>query len=165
MPAASSSSSSRPRTTSADELPSALPDYPPAGLSDWPPVGSALPSPERIIDCHIHFYDPERPGHSGLGAGEGLLHRTVLTEQALALVGDEGVEGAVLIECSPALEDNKWLLDMSDTDQFIVGVVGHVDPGPSFRAAVDRFASHPRFCGVRTGNASVEELRHLCEFQ
>jgi hypothetical protein len=90
-------------------------------------------SPQRIIDCHVHFYDPWRLGHSGLGDGEGLHHHTCLTAQALALCGHEGVEGAVLVECSAPVEDNQWLLDLSDSDEFIVGVVGHIEPGPSFR--------------------------------
>ena len=118
-------------------------------------------SPQRIIDCHVHFYDPWRPGHSGLGDGEGLHHRTCLTAQALALCGHEGVEGAVLVECSAPVEDNQWLLDLSDSDEFIVGVVGHIEPGPSFRTEIDRFAQHPRFCGIRASGCSVAELTHL----
>lgn len=120
-----------------------------------------LHSPRCIIDCHVHFYDPFRPGHSGLGESEGLHHRTCLTAQCLALCGHEGVAGAVLVECSAPVEDNQWLLDLSDTDQFIVGVVGHIEPGPSFCADVERFAKHPRFCGIRSSRCSLPELTHL----
>ena len=132
-----------------------------------PAAAAELPAPERIIDCHIHFYDPWRPGYSGLGSSPGPLQRVCLSEQCRALCGDEGVVGAVLVECSDALEDNQYLLDLSDTDDFIVGLVGHVAPGPGFAAGIDRFASHPRFVGVRpspprtSAECSVEELRHL----
>lgn len=123
-------------------------------------------TPERIIDCHMHFYDPNRPGHSGLGS-TGPLRRVCLSEQALALCGHHGVTGAVLVECSDPVEDNQWLLSMSDTDEFILGVVGHLEPGPSFCTNVSRFARHPRFVGVRptpprkSAHCSIEELRHL----
>jgi L-fuconolactonase len=142
------------------------PDNPPgmSGRRDvtMPPglLGFGGP-PHCIIDCHIHFYDPFRPGHSGLGQSEGLHHRTCLTSQCLALCGHLGVAGAILVECSAPVDDNQWLLDLSDTDQFIVGVVGHIDPGPSFCDEVDRFAKHPRFCGIRASGCSVVELTHL----
>jgi L-fuconolactonase len=77
------------------------------------------------------------------------------------------VTGAVLVECSDPVEDNQWLLDMSDTDEFIVGVVGHVEPGPLFQSTIERLARHPRFVGVRptpprkAAQCSIEELRHL----
>jgi hypothetical protein len=123
-------------------------------------------SPERIIDCHVHFYDPWRPGHSGLGSA-GPLRRVRLSGQCRALTGKHGVTGAVLVECSDPVEDNQWLLDMSDTDEFIVGVVGHVEPGPLFHSTIERLARHPRFVGVRptpprkAAQCSIEELRHL----
>lgn len=128
---------------------------------------SEASTPARIIDCHMHFYDQDRPGHSGLGSTAGPLRRVCLSEQALALCGHHGVTGAVLVECSDPVEDNQWLLNMSDTDEFILGVVGHLEPGPSFCANVTRFARHPRFVGVRptpprkSTHCSVEELRHV----
>jgi L-fuconolactonase len=82
-------------------------------------------------------------------------------------MGKHHVTGTVLVECSDPVEDNQWLLDMSDTDEFIVGVVGHLEPGPTFHTNVSRFARHPRFVGVRptpprkSAHCSVEELRHL----
>ena len=139
------------------------------GGSDAGPAAALshrLPISERVIDCHMHFYDPNRPGHSGLGS-TGPLRRVCLSHQALALCGQHGVTGTVLVECSDPVEDNQWLLDMSDTDDFIVGVVGHLEPGPSFCSNVSRFAGHPRFVGVRptpprkSVHCSVEELRHL----
>ena len=84
-----------------------------------------------------------------------------MSEQCLALCGSEGVTGTVLVACSAALEDNQWLLDVSDRDRFILGLVGHVDSGRAFRADTDRFARHPRFVGIRSSACSVAELRHL----
>ncbi len=139
---------------------------PPACRAAAAALSHQLPIPERIIDCHMHFYDPNRPGHSGLGS-TGPLRRVCLSHQALALCGQHGVTGTVLVECSDPVEDNQWLLDMSDTDDFIVGVVGHLEPGPSFCSNVSRFAGHPRFVGVRptpprkSVRCSIEELRHL----
>ena len=132
------------------------------GVGGGGTAAAASAAPQRIIDCHIHFYDPWRPGHTGLGSEPNTLHhRVCLTEQCLAVCPHEGVTGTVLVECSAELEDNQWLLDMSDTDPFIVGVCGHIESGPTFRAEVDRFAQHPRFCGIRSGSCSVHELRHL----
>ena len=61
--------------------------------------------------------------------------------------------GAVVVECSPLIEDNQWVLDASANDSSIVGVVGFLDAGkPGFGQDLDRFGKDPLFRGVRYGD-------------
>jgi L-fuconolactonase len=106
-----------------------------------------------IIDAHTHFYDPSRPqGVPWPSPDDVLLYRTVLPDHYKALALPEGVAGTVVVEASVWLEDNQWVLDLAAQDPFIVGLVGHVDPGrETFDADLSRFAANPLFRGVRCG--------------
>ncbi len=115
-------------------------------------------APVGIVDAHVHFYDPSRPGGVPWPpANNAVLYRTVLPEHLRVLAVPLGVAGAIAIEASPVEQDNHWLLGWADRDPFVLGVVGHLKPGRSgFADELDRLAAHPRFLGIRTGLWNVE---------
>ena len=106
-----------------------------------------------IIDTHTHFYDPSRPqGVPWPSPKEDWLYRRVLPEHYQALARPEGVGGTVVVEASAWLEDNQWVLDLAAADPFILGLVGHLDPGTeAFAGQLERFAANPLFRGIRVG--------------
>lgn len=107
-----------------------------------------------IIDTHTHFYDPARPeGVPWPPPAETWLYRTVLPPHYRALAEPLGITGTVVVEASPWVEDNQWLLNLADREPFILGIVGNLDPrADGFAACVARFARHPRFRGIRCGS-------------
>ena len=112
-----------------------------------------------IIDTHTHFYDPSRPqGVPWPEKDDEILYRRALPEDYKALAVPEGVTGTIMVECSPWVEDNQWILDLAAADPFIVGLVGHLEPDdPNFAAQLQRFAANPVFRGIRTRlNASED---------
>jgi L-fuconolactonase len=113
-----------------------------------------------IIDCHTHFYDPSRPqGVPWPSADSKELYFTCLPQHYKALKVPEQVSGTVVVEASAWLEDNQWILDLAAEDPFIVGLVGHIDPGTEgFIRNVDRFAADPIFCGIRVGGQYFEDI-------
>lgn len=124
------------------------------------------------IDTHTHFYDPTRPqGIPWPPADNELLYRTVLPEHHQDLARPLGITGTVVVEASAWFEDNQWILDLADADPWIVGFIGHIDPGEDFEAQLAIHADHPRFLGIRLGgghfdhvsvavDAAVAELAH-----
>jgi L-fuconolactonase len=61
-----------------------------------------------------------------------------------------GVRGAVLVEASPWIEDNDWVLDLVANEPFICAVVGNLDPeAAEFPTLLERFARNTRFRGIR----------------
>src|SRR2546421_730543 len=71
----------------------------------------------EIIDTHTHFYDPSRPqGAPWPGKSDKLLYRPVLPGEYKKLARPFGVVGAIVVEASPWLEDNQWLLDLAAKD-------------------------------------------------
>ena len=104
-----------------------------------------------IIDAHTHFFDPARPqGVPWPPADAGRLYRTVLPADYRALAEPEGVSGTVVIEASPWIEDNQWVLNLAREDPLIVAVIGHLKAGtPAFQEQLARFVGDPLFRGIR----------------
>jgi L-fuconolactonase len=104
----------------------------------------------RIIDTHTHFYDPSRLGGVPWPVKESSLYRTVLPADWQALANPLGIKETVIVEASPLVEDNQWILDLAAREKCIVGFVGNLDPNDAeFAANVKRFAANPIFRGVR----------------
>ena len=123
------------------------------------PAAAVPAAPLTIIDTHTHFYDPARPkGVPWPGKGDAVLYRTMLPKDYRALPVPQPVTGTVVVEASPLLEDNQWILDLAAKDPFIVGFVGHLDPGtPQFAGHLKRFAANPLFRGIRIGQGALQK--------
>ncbi len=117
----------------------------------WAPARlQAAPVATRIIDTHTHFYDPTRPQGVPWPARQTPLYRKVMPADWRKLAGPLGIHQTVVVEASPWVEDNQWMLDLAAQEKSIVGFVGNLDPTqPEFAAHVRRFAAHPIFRGVR----------------
>jgi L-fuconolactonase len=122
-------------------------------------LAADAPRPQRIIDTHTHFYDPAREGGVPWPAKtDALLHRTVLPEHYRALKVPQRVNGTVVVEASPLVEDNQWILDLAQSEPFIVGLVGNLPVGtPEFRGHLKRFARNPLFRGIRVRGISLQD--------
>ena len=114
--------------------------------------------PAKIIDAHVHFYDPTRPqGVPWPPSDDALLYRTVLPKDYRALAVPQPVDGVVVVEASTWVEDSQWVLDLAEREPLIVGVVGNLPIGTEgFAGHLKRFAANPLFCGVRIREGSLE---------
>ncbi|MDG2219933.1 MAG: amidohydrolase family protein [Rubripirellula sp.] len=119
---------------------------------------SSQPKVKHLIDTHIHLYDTTRevyePDHSNSvpwpPADDQVLHKPHLPAEYHKVAKPAGVTGVVIVEASPRVDDNDWVLDLVDDDDFFVGLVGNLDPlKPSFRKNLDRLKADPRFVGIR----------------
>lgn len=121
-------------------------------------AAGAVPLPP-VIDTHTHFYDPTRPGGVPWpGKNDPLLFHPMLPGDWEKLVKPLGVTGTVVVEASPLVEDNQWLLDLADRHAGerlpgmlgIVGVVGSLPLGdPACGGWIERFAKHRLYRGIR----------------
>lgn len=115
------------------------------------PAPGTPKSVPRIIDSHTHFYDPTRPGGVPWPPKDNLtLYRTVWPAHYRALSKPAPVAGTVVVEASPWVEDNQWILDLAARDSFIVGFIGNLPVGtPEFARLLERFAANPTYRGIR----------------
>ena len=124
-----------------------------ATLAAVPGLGAAAPDTPTAIDAHTHFYDPARPGGIAWpGKDDAALYRRAMPEDFKKLAEPLGIAGTVVIEASPVIADNQWLLELAAREPFILGVVGFLKPGRAgFADDLQRFAASAKFRGIRVG--------------
>src|SRR5579872_4766945 len=125
-------------------------------------IAAAIPAVERsaaaagipIIDTHIHLFDTRRPqGVPWPEKTDTILYKPALPSRYRDIAAPLGITGAVVVEASPLLEDNQWILDLALKDKIVVATVGNLEPGkPDFRKHLERFQRNPLFRGIRYGN-------------
>lgn len=123
-----------------------------------------------IIDTHTHFYDPTRTeGVPWPGKDDKILYRKVLPDEFKKLVKPHGVTGTVIVEASPWLKDNDWLLALAKDDPFVLGIVGNLSVSSDrlretmrpFREYVKQFSMQPKFRGIRLNANTVNAADDL----
>ena len=133
-----------------------------AGMSAPKLVTQAPNTPSiPIIDTHIHLFDKTRPEGAPYprdvpGGGEPPQGMIAVPGRYSAIVAPFGVVGAIVVEASPRLEDNQWILDQAANAPIIVGLVGRIDPAdPAFAKNLERFRRNPLFLGIRQGQLEL----------
>lgn len=119
---------------------------------------AATPLPPAI-DTHTHFYDPTRKeGVPWPQPSETVLYKPHYPREFETLTKPLRVVGTVVVEASPWVEDNQWILDLAKDDPFIVGFIGNLKLGQlEFAGQLQRFAANPIFRGVRVGEKALAE--------
>src|SRR5687767_1441904 len=107
-----------------------------AGLAAAAAVGQLqaqprIAAPTAIIDAHIHLFDQTRPqgaAYSGPRPAPGMPPSSpALPARYRSVVAEPlGIAGAIVVEASPWIEDNLWVLEVAQTDPIIVGVIGNL---------------------------------------
>lgn len=123
-----------------------------------------------IIETHIHFYQPSRPGGVPWPPAGSTLYRDVLPAEYTALARANGIVAAGIVEASPLVEDNQWILDLVRGDRFYPFFVGMLEIGSAdFVANLERFSHDRRFVGIRgflwspTMTLDATQLAHVRE--
>jgi L-fuconolactonase len=103
-----------------------------------------------IIDTHVHLFDPRRPQGVPYSGPKGQPPQLALPETYRQQIPGTGIAGAIVVEASPWIEDNLWILERAGSDPLFVGVVGNLDPStPEFGEYLNRFSRDPLWRGIR----------------
>lgn len=113
-----------------------------------------LPEVKHMIDTHIHLYDTGREnGVPWPPEDDEVLYKPHLPEEFKAVSKPAGLTGVVVVEASDRPEDNRWVLDLVEGDDFFVALVGNIDPyAGDFSERLKELAKDPRFVGIRLRN-------------
>jgi L-fuconolactonase len=109
-----------------------------------------MTTPGRI-DAHLHLWDLTVSEYAWLGPQFGPLHASWSADQAEPELRRAGMDGAILVQAEDSRVDTRFMLDMADSHDWVLGVVGWVqlDSTDAARRDLDTWTRHPRFCGVR----------------
>jgi|688.fasta_scaffold63857_3 L-fuconolactonase len=109
------------------------------------------------IDAHTHFYRSPWPDTMPAKQREAAFARPCLPADLIPVARAAGITGTVVVESSPDLDDNQWLLDLAAREPFIRGVVGRIDPAAAdFEKHLERFAANRLFRGLRVTHGEIE---------
>jgi len=118
-------------------------------------AASAFGADTPIMDTHVHFYDPQRPGGVPWPSPkETVLYRRAMPSDYQAL----SKARVIIVEASKLFSDNQWILDLAAKHPFVGGCVGNLDPSDAaFAQQVATFAGNPKFLGIRLGTNRAQE--------
>lgn len=103
----------------------------------------------RRIDSHQHFWNYSESAYPWIPQGSP-LHRTWLPADLDELQKQVGLSGSIAVQARQCIEENEWLLTLADKHPSVLGVVGWVDlRSSSVGEQLEKFATHPKFVGVR----------------
>ncbi|MEY4966795.1 MAG: hypothetical protein RL274_2378 [Pseudomonadota bacterium] len=117
-----------------------------------------------IIDTHVHLYDPTRPqGVPWPNKDQPTsIYRRFLPGDYAKIAQPHGVVGAIETECSPWIEDNYWVMDVSKNEPLMVGEVGDLLLGhPDYREHLERLHRNPLYLGIRVSNLWGRDVEAL----
>jgi len=102
------------------------------------------------IDAHQHFwhYDPVRD--SWITEEMSVLRRDFLPEDLKPLLDTRGVQGTVAVQADQSEKETQFLLQLTEGNPFIRGVVGWVDLlARNLGERLEYFSQFERLCGFR----------------
>ena len=117
-----------------------------------------------IIDTHVHLYDPTRPQGIPWPNKEqpASIYRRFLPGDYAKIAEPHGVVGAIETECSPWIEDNYWVMDVSKNEPIMLGEVGDLLlAGPDFGEHLERLHRNPLYVGIRVSNLWGRDVEAL----
>lgn len=79
------------------------------------------------IDAHQHFWTLARGDYGWLTPETGSIYRDFLPDDLEPLLDGAGIEGTLLVQAAPTVEETRFLLDLARANRFVKGVVGWVD--------------------------------------
>jgi len=103
------------------------------------------------IDAHQHFWNRSKAHYPWLTAAAPEIYLDFFPRQLKPLLDAAGISQTVLVQAANSSDDTVAMLTQAEENDWIAGVVGWVplrDPSAA-RQALERYARHPKFRGVR----------------
>lgn len=102
------------------------------------------------IDAHQHYWKIARGDYGWIGPELPVLYRDYGPDDLKPHLDRHRLDGTIVVQAAPTLEETEFLLELAQKDETILGVVGWLDPNdPNHLEHYERFASDPKFVGFR----------------
>lgn len=102
------------------------------------------------IDAHQHFWKVDRGDYGWLTPDVGPIYRDFGPEDLAPMLDAAGIDGTVLVQAAPTVDETMFMLSLADAHGFVKGVVGWVDfESADAPADIERLARHSALVGLR----------------
>lgn len=106
-----------------------------------------------IVDAHQHFWDRSRVEFDYSWQEDPKLAnicKSFMPADLAPHLNACGVDYSIFVQTQHDLQENRWVLNLADDNDFIAGVVGWIDLTSSdCEQQLLEFLSHPKFVGIR----------------
>lgn len=106
----------------------------------------------RIIDTHNHIWHCRGEHFAWITDDLAAIRRDFLIEDLQAVLAENHVEGAILVQAMPTITESEWLLEIAECSDNIKGVIGWVDisSGVAIKDDLQRLRNKSRYLkGIR----------------
>ena len=101
------------------------------------------------LDAHQHFWNYSEKEYPWIPKNTP-LHRDWLPTDLAPLLKAAGLDGSIAVQARESVEESRWLLNLSNHNPIIKGVVGWVDlQADKVEDDLGELSVHPKFFGVR----------------
>ena len=102
------------------------------------------------IDSHQHFWEINDTDYVWMGPEHAVIKKDFLPKDLLPLLQKAELDGCIAVQARQKTAETEWLLELSDENAFIKGVVGWVPLAEAAGAPfIERYAAHPKLVGIR----------------
>jgi L-fuconolactonase len=116
------------------------------------------------IDAHQHFWIYDCQEYLWIDELMARLRRDFLPGDLEPLLKRAGVSGTIAVQARQSLEETRWLLELAEQSESILGVVGWADlRATDVRAQLKKFVGNSKFVGVRHVVQSEPDERFLMQ--
>ena len=102
------------------------------------------------VDAHQHYwiYSPEEYGW--IDDSMSVIRRNFLPEDLSPELQRNGFSGSIAVQVRQSLDETRWLLDLAEHSNKVLGVVGWVDLcSPNVGSELQSLALNPKLVGIR----------------
>jgi L-fuconolactonase len=104
----------------------------------------------RVIDAHHHLWQYSDEEYGWIDDTMVKIRRDFLPTDLAQVMEEASVDGAVAVQARQTLEETRWLLDLADVSEKIVGVVGWAPlASPDFSKTMQQFEGRVKLRGLR----------------
>ncbi|MEK3882016.1 amidohydrolase family protein [Paenibacillus sp. PL2-23] len=102
------------------------------------------------IDAHQHYWTMSRSDYGWITEELPVLYRDYLPQHLEGHLRKHHIDGTILVQAAPTIEETEYLLGLADQWESIFGVVGWLDLfHPEHREQFNRLRQHQKLVGFR----------------
>lgn len=110
------------------------------------------------LDTHQHFWELANPFTDWPTSDLAPIHRDFAPGDLEPSLIDAGVDGTILVQAAPSIEETCYCLSLAADTHFVKGVVGWIDfEAEDTLEQLDRLGSNPLLKGLRPMVQAIEE--------
>jgi len=103
-----------------------------------------------IIDSHHHFWNYTNEDYGWIDNSMSRIRRDFLPSDMKETIQAAGVDGVISVQARQSLEETDWLLELSEENEFILGVTGWLPLiNKNIETYISQYTSHEKLKAVR----------------